>query len=248
MPPKPVKRLPEAGEPKARAGPRSTTSSKPTSTPGSNSKTSSKPSHPSSSSRHPKLTLELPLRNAPSAKPLDQRQTQELRDHKTQLEEEAKRKKDEENTAWMRRGRYDPITGEKSKPKSTGSSSSDSPIRRVQTPPELPPHWTAEEKANYELLAREGVKVAVFEQHRLNKDKIVKHQDYVTVVWDECKNIDIPWHRFKVRTSPVRIWLDQWATYFYVHNHRVMLTPISRVLQRRLKFSVVSATTLLARR
>lgn len=193
----------EEDEHKSRSGHRSTTASKHASTAGS--KVSSKPTQSSSSSRQPKLSLELPLRNAPPTKPLDPRQVRELREHKAQMEEDEERKKAAESTAWMRRARYDPETGEKSKPKSTGSSSSDSPIRRVETPPELPPNWTEEEKVNYERLTREGVKVTVFEQHRLEKDKIVKHQDYVTIAWDGCKNIDIPWHRFKVRASSVRI-------------------------------------------
>lgn len=168
--------------------------------------TLSRPAHSSSSSRQPKLSLELPLRtSAAVAKPLDPRQAQELRDHKAKLEDDARRKKEAESTAWMRRTRYNPDTGEHKKPKSTGSSSSDSPIRRVETPPEFPPNWTAEEKANYERLAREGVKVAVFEQHRLDQEKVIRHKDYMTVAWDGCKNIDIPWHRFKVRPSSVSL-------------------------------------------
>jgi hypothetical protein len=128
-----------------------------------------------------------------------------MRDHKAQLEEDARRKKEAESTAWMRRTRCDPDSIEQRKPKSTGSSSSDSPIRRVVTPPEFPPNWTAEEKANYERLAKEGVEVAVFEQHRLDQEKIVQHEDYMTVAWDGCKNIDIPWHRFKIRPSSVSL-------------------------------------------
>ncbi|KAF4769961.1 hypothetical protein HAV15_011480 [Penicillium sp. str.  len=203
-PQRPMKPSTEDDEHRSRSGHRSTTSSKPksTSTPTAATKTSSKPPHSSSSSRQPKLTLELPLRpSAPVAKPLDPRQVQELRDHKARQEDEARRKEEAESTAWMRRTRYDPESGEHRKPKSTGSSSSDSPIRRVETPPEFPANWTAEEKANYERLAREGVKVAVFEQHRLDQEKVIRHKDYMTVAWDGCKNIDIPWHRFKVRPS-----------------------------------------------
>jgi eukaryotic translation initiation factor 2C len=148
---------------------------------------------------------ELPHRNAPEPKPLTERQARELRDHRAQLEEEARRKKTEEETAWMRRARIDIETGEKrSAARSTGSSSSDSPIRRVETPPELPAHWTAEERANHERLIKEGLKVAVFEPHRLDKDKIVRHDDYVTVHWDEYMNIDIPWHRFRLKPGSVR--------------------------------------------
>jgi eukaryotic translation initiation factor 2C len=196
----------DGDEHRSRSGHRPASSSKLQSTPTSTAatKTSSKPPHSSSSSRQPKLSLDLPMRpSAPPPKPLDPRQAQELRDHKAKLEEDARRKKEAESTAWMRRTHYDPETGEQRKPKSTGSSSSDSPIRRVETPPELPPNWTAEEKANYERLAREGVKVAVFEQHRLDQEKIIRHKDYMTVAWDGCKNIDIPWHRFKVRPSSV---------------------------------------------
>lgn len=163
--------------------------------------TSSKPPPSSSSSRQ---TRGLPLRlSTPAAKPLDPRQIQELRDHKAKLEDDARRKKEEESTAWMRRTNYDPDAGEYKRPKSTGSSSSDSPIRRVQTPPEFPENWTAEERANYVRLAREGVKVAVFEQHRLDLEKVEHHEDYMTVVWDGCKNIDIPWHRFKIMPASV---------------------------------------------
>lgn len=159
--------------------------------------------HRSTTSK-PKLSLELPLRpSAPVVKPLDPRQIQEMRDHKAKLEDDAIRKKEAESTAWMRRTRYDPESGEHRRPKSTGSSSSDSPIRRVETPPEFPANWTAEEKANYERLAREGIKVAVFEQHRLDQEKVIRHKDYMTVAWDGCKNIDIPWHRFKIRASSV---------------------------------------------
>ena len=162
-------------------------------------KTFSKPTYPSSSSRQPRG---LPLRlSAPAAKPLDPRQIQELRDHKAKLEDDARRKKEEESTAWMRRTNYDPVKEEYKRPKSTGSSDTDSPIRRVETPPEFPENWTPEERANYVRLAREGVKVAVFEQHRLDHEKVVHHEDYMTVVWDGCKNIDIPWHRFKIMPS-----------------------------------------------
>lgn len=207
-PKKAMKPSPEDEEEhRSRSGHRSTTSSKHQSTPTSTAatKTSSKPPN-SSSSRQPKLSLDLPLRpSGPAAKPLVPRQAQELRDHKAKLEDDARRKKEAESTAWMRRTRYDPDTGEQRKPKSTGSSSSDSPIRRVETPPEFPSTWTAEEKANYERLAREGVKVAVFEQHRLDQERIVRHKDYMTVAWDGCKNIDIPWHRFKIRPSSVSL-------------------------------------------
>jgi eukaryotic translation initiation factor 2C len=152
------------------------------------------------SSQH---SRQLPIRGNLPAKPLNLRQKEDRDQHQAQLKKDAARKKAEEETAWMRRTGRDRETGEQRKPQSTGSSSSDSPIRRVESPPRYPTNWTEEEKTNAENLTKEGVKVAVYEQHRLDKDQIVRHPDNVTVAWDGCKNIDIPWHRFKIRASSV---------------------------------------------
>ncbi|KAJ5576839.1 hypothetical protein N7535_003765 [Penicillium sp. DV-2018c] len=156
----------------------------------------------SSSSSSPPLmrSHDLPHRDAPEAKPLTERQLKELRDHRARLEDEARRKKEAESTAWMRRIRVNPDTGEKwPSTRSTGSNSGDSDIRRVEAPSELPAHWTAEERENHERLVQEGMKVAVYEQHRINPDKISQNEEYMTIHWDEYKNIDIPWHRFRLK-------------------------------------------------
>ena len=207
-PPKPRKSSPEDGEdPKSRPEHRSTTSSKPksTSTPNTASKSSSQQQHLSASPGSSKARFDLALRGHRPVDPLEPRLQKDLEEQRKQLAQDAERKKAEERTAWMRRIRQDPETGEKKQPKSTGSSSSDSPIRRVESPPQYPAHWTEEEKTNAEKLTKEGVKVAVYEQHRLDKDRIVRHQDYVTIAWDGCKNIDIPWHRFKIKSTSVSI-------------------------------------------
>ncbi|KAJ5135600.1 uncharacterized protein N7515_004878 [Penicillium bovifimosum] len=134
--------------------------------------------------------------------PLSERQVRELREYRANLAEEARRKKEAELTAWMRRTRIDPETGERKPKHDAGSDDSgSSPIRRAPTPPEVPEHWTDEEKANHERLIQEGLRVAVWEQHRMHKDKFVETEDYATIHWDECMNIDIPWHRFRLKTG-----------------------------------------------
>lgn len=185
-------------ERKGRSEHRSGASSKPKS---SAPKSPTKPPHPTQSIRSSTTGHELPFRGAPPAKPLTQREIQDLREHKARLDEEARRKKSEEENAWMRRTGIDPKTGQKKKPKSNASSSSDSPIRRVESPERFPAHWTEKEKANHEKLTKEGVRAVVHESHRLDKDKIVRHKDYITIAWDGCKNIDIPWHRFRIAVS-----------------------------------------------
>jgi eukaryotic translation initiation factor 2C len=157
---------------------------------------------PSGSSDHPNLASEMPFRERPSAKPLGPRLSKDLREHKTNLHEDASRKKAEEANAWKRRMRIDPDTG-KRQVKETGSSSEDSPIRRNESPERWPPTWTKEEKANAALLEREAVEVAVYEPERIDQDKTIQHKDYVEVHWDGCKNIDIPWHQFKILPSSV---------------------------------------------
>ncbi|CAG8235349.1 unnamed protein product [Penicillium olsonii] len=163
----------------------------------STSKTPQVPLSSQSAARHSTPSYELPLRGAPPPKPLTQRQLQDLREHHAKQDQAAKEKKASEDTAWMRRTGVDPATG-KRKPRDNDSSSSDSPIRRVESPEPYPAHWTAEERINHERLLKEGVRAVVSEPHRLDKEKIVTHKDYVTVAWDTCKNIDIPWHLFRI--------------------------------------------------
>jgi eukaryotic translation initiation factor 2C len=74
-----------------------------------------------------------------------------MREHKTNVHEDASRKKAEEANAWKRRMRIGPDTG-KRQVKETGYSSEDSPIRRNESPERWPPNWTKEDKANAELL------------------------------------------------------------------------------------------------
>jgi eukaryotic translation initiation factor 2C len=207
-PPKPRKPLDEDDEDrKSRSEHRSAPSSKPKSpaSTGTPSKSSSRQlqqqvSASSSSSQH---TRPIPIRGNLPPKPLNPRQHEDLERHQAQLKRDAARKKAEEETAWMRRTGRNPETGEPKQTKSTGSSSSDSPIRRTESPSRYPAHWTEEEIENAERLTKEGLKVAIHEQHRLDKSKVVRHHDSVTVAWDGCKNIDIPWHRFKIRANSV---------------------------------------------
>ncbi|CAI7592058.1 unnamed protein product [Penicillium bialowiezense] len=202
MAPKPRPSSPEEEDRKSRHESHSSSSKmKSAATSSSTSKTPSKQPISTQSPRPSTFSRELPIRGGQPAKPLNPREIQDLREHKARLEQDAKRKKSAEETAWMRRAGIDPATGEKIKPKSTGSSSSDSPIRRVESPEPYPAHWTEEEKLNHERLIKEGIRAATHEPHRLNKDKIVRHKDYVTIAWDSCKNVDVPWYRFKTSGS-----------------------------------------------
>lgn len=204
MAPKPRPSSPEEEDRKSRHESHSSSSKmKSAATSSSTSKTPSKQPISTQSPRPSTFSRELPIRGGQPAKPLNPREIQDLREHKARLEQDAKRKKSAEETAWMRRAGIDPATGEKVKPKSTGSSSSDSPIRRVESPEPYPAHWTEEEKLNHERLIKEGIRAATHEPHRLNKDKIVRHKDYVTIAWDSCKNVDVPWYRFKTSGSGV---------------------------------------------
>ncbi|CAG8942223.1 unnamed protein product [Penicillium salamii] len=148
-------------------------------------------------SRYSTASRELPIRGALPPKPLTQRQMQDLREHQARAEEIAKQKKASEETAWMRRTGIDTSTGEKL-PVRSDTSSSDSPIRRVESPDPYPGHWTEEEKINHARLMKEGVRAVISEPHRLDKDKIVRHSDRATIAWDKCKNLDIPWHEFRI--------------------------------------------------
>lgn len=143
-------------------------------------------------SNRPNIAAELPFRERPSTKPLGPQMAQDLRVHKSNVQDDVARKKAEEANAWKRRMRMGP--GERE----------DSPIRRSDAPERWPPTWTKEDKANAELLEREAVEVAVYEPERLDQDKTIQHQDFVEVHWDGCKNIDIPWHQFKILPSSVR--------------------------------------------
>jgi eukaryotic translation initiation factor 2C len=162
----------------------------------------SQQAEPSGSSGHPNFASEMPFREFTSAKPLGPRLAKDLREHKSNVHEDASRKRAEEANAWKRRMRIDPDTG-KRQVKETGSSSENSPIRRNESPKRWPQTWTKEEKANAELLEREAVEVAVYEPERIDQDKTIQHQGYVEVHWDGCKNIDIPWHQFKILPSSV---------------------------------------------
>ncbi|KAJ6019033.1 hypothetical protein N7522_001100 [Penicillium canescens] len=164
---------------------------------------------PSGSSGHPNFASEMPFRECTSAKPLGPRLAKDLREHKSNVHEDASGKKAEEANTWKRRMRIDPDTGNR-QVKGTGSISENSPIRRNESPKRWPPTWTEKEKANAELLEREAVEVAVYEPERIDQDKTIQHQDYTEVHWDGCKNIDIPWHQFKILPSsskpdPVKI-------------------------------------------